>query len=90
MAAIFNLNITTPERTVYDGSISSLIAPGEMGYLGILAHHRPIVAKLGPGKIILKDENGKSIVFYSDGNGFLEVLKNTARILLDSVRTPSN
>lgn len=87
MAAIFNLNITTPDRTIYDGSVSSLIAPGELGYLGILANHRPIVATLGPGKITIRDENGKNIVFYSDGNGFIEVLKNTARILLDSIRT---
>jgi F-type H+-transporting ATPase subunit epsilon len=89
MAATFNLNITTPDRTVYEGSVSSLIAPGELGYLGILANHRPIVAKLGPGKIILKDEKGKSSIYRSEGSGFLEVLNNRANLLLDSVSTPA-
>lgn len=88
MSAIFNLNIMTPERTVYDGSISSLIAPGEMGYLGILANHRSIVAKLGPGKIIVKDDKGASSTYLSAGSGFLEVLNNRATLLLDSVSAP--
>ena len=89
MTAQFHVNMTTPDKIIYDGHITSLVAPGSVGYLGILAHHRPIVTTLAPGKVILKDETGKAMEFHSTGNGFLEVSKNSATLLLDSVQSPS-
>jgi F-type H+-transporting ATPase subunit epsilon len=89
MTPSFHINITTPDKTIFDGNITSLIAPGEMGYLGILANHRPIVALLGSGRIILKYEKGRSETYRSEGGGILEFLDNRATLLLDSVRAPA-
>lgn len=67
--------------------VSSLIAPGEIGYLGILANHAPLVTTLVAGKISIKDDAGKTTVLHSKGGGLLEVLKNKAILLLDSVES---
>lgn len=85
MAKTFHLNILTPEKTVYAGSAASLTAPGEAGYLGILADHAPLVTTLQPGKISFKDESGQSTVLESEGKGFLEVLKNEATVILTTL-----
>lgn len=85
MAEKFHLNITTPDKVIYDGTITSLIAPGATGYLGILAHHRPIATLLSAGDITIKDGEGKESIFHSSGSGFLEVSNNSATMLLDSV-----
>ena len=82
MANIFQLNIYSQEKTVYTGEIVSLIAPGESGYLGVLAHHAPMMANLMPGKITIKDKEGKENVVELSSSGFLEVVKNVATILL--------
>ncbi|MFA6079473.1 MAG: F0F1 ATP synthase subunit epsilon [Candidatus Omnitrophota bacterium] len=84
MDHLFHINILTLDKTVYEGTISSLQAPGEAGYLGVLANHIPLVTTLVPGNITIKDDRGEEKVFHSKGKGFLEVIRNDATILLDS------
>jgi len=85
MAKIFHTTILTRSGTVYEGEVASLVAPGEIGYLGVLADHAPLVTSLVPGKVTLRDASDKTTAFNSTGNGFLEVLKNNVLILLDTV-----
>ena len=83
---MFRLNILTPKRKVFSGEVVSLVAPSEMGYLGILSNHAPLVATLGPGKVTFRDPSGGAQVMQSVGDGLLEVQKNQAVLLLDDVR----
>ncbi len=85
MAGIFNINILTREKAVYSGPVSSLIAPGELGYLGILSNHAPLMTTLAPGNIILKEPSGHAVTFKSKEKGYLHVLKNDVTVLLDSI-----
>ena len=89
MAALFHVNITIPDRVAYDGEASSLVVPAQLGYLGVLAHHAPIIAQLKPGKITLRDPNDKITTFDLKANGFLEFSENKATIMLDSLESPS-
>jgi len=89
MAALFNVKILLPTGAVYDGDISSLVAPAETGYLGILAHHAPLIARLKAGNIILRDPSGKTKSFALKSGGFLEVSDNSATLILDSLELPS-
>ena len=89
MAALFHVNITLPDRVAYDGEISSLIVPAQLGYLGVLAHHAPIIAQLKPGTIILRDPSDKTTTFNLKANGFLEFSGNKATIMLDSLESPA-
>jgi len=70
---------------VYEGRVSSLIAPGELGYLGVLANHAALITNLIPGKISFRDGSNKLTTIDSKGKGFLEVLNNNATLLLDSI-----
>lgn len=79
----FKISITTPEKTVYEGEASSLIAPGKSGYFGILVDHAPMIANLGPGKITIKYGTSGSTVFDCKSTGILEVLKNNVSVLVD-------
>ena len=81
---LFKINISTPEKTLYQGEISSLIAPGELGYFGVLVDHAPLIANLAPGKIIIKDGSAQPTIFKCKSTGILEVLKNDVSILVDS------
>ncbi len=85
MEKLFQVSIVTPEKAVYDGKVSSLIAPGELGYLGVLANHAPLITNLVPGKISLRDSSEKLTTIDSKGKGFLEVLNNKVTLLLDSI-----
>lgn len=80
---LFHLTITTPEKNIFSGEASSLVAPCEFGYLGVLAGHAPFAANVLPGRIIIRDNTNKSTLFDSKGRGFLEVHHNKAAIILD-------
>jgi len=86
MAAPFTVTISTFDKSIYKGEATSLIAPGEGGYLGVLAHHAPLITPLKPGNIALKTPDGKEVFIESSGDGFMEVARNNATLLLDSVR----
>lgn len=80
----FKVNIFSPRRIVYEGQVSSLIAPAALGYLGVLVNHAPLVANLVPGNIILKETSDRSKVFRCASKGIMEVLENNVSILVDA------
>ena len=89
MATLFSINIKTPQKTVFEGSAQSVIAPGEFGYVGILANHAPFITTLVPGKITLRDGSGVTSIFKSAGKGLLEIFNNNATLLMDSIEAQS-
>lgn len=83
MEKLFQVNIITPEETVYKGEVLSLVVPAELGYLGVLVNHAALVTNLVPGRISFRDALGNLKTLDSKGRGFLEVLNNTVTLLLD-------
>ncbi len=85
MEKLFEANIHTPYKTVFQGRVSMINAPGKAGYFGILADHAPFISTLMPGKVAYRDAAGKVTIIDSKKDGFLEVLNNKVTVLLDSV-----
>ncbi|MFH0940872.1 MAG: F0F1 ATP synthase subunit epsilon, partial [Candidatus Omnitrophota bacterium] len=82
----FRVSILTEEETIYDGEVRSLVVPAELGFMGVLADHAPLAARLKPGRIVLKTfPLDEPKVFNSSGKGFLEILNNKVTLLLDAV-----
>lgn len=83
MEKSFHVNVLTCDRALYQGAARSLIAPGELGYLGILADHAPLMTTLVPGKILVTDVAGATQTINSPSSGSLEVFNNVVTILVD-------
>ena len=81
----FTLEIRTPHRKVFAGSVGSLTAPGALGYLGVLANHAPLVTTLVPGKVTYRDPEGRTTTLPSTGTGLLEVYHNRVTLLADEM-----
>lgn len=79
----FQLSIVTPEETVFDETVVSLIVPGADGYLGVLAKHAALITPLQPGKITIR-LTGETELILAVAGGFLEVANNRATILADA------
>jgi F-type H+-transporting ATPase subunit epsilon len=78
------LSILTPGKTVFEGKVSSVKAPGNNGGLEILNDHAPLVTSLSAGNISIKTSDNQNLSFETSG-GFLEVLSNKISILLETV-----
>jgi len=81
---MFTLSVVTPIAVFFEDEVSGVVAPGSDGYLGILAHHAPLITSLQPGLLSIKDKNQQETHF-AIGGGFLEVSNNKATILAESI-----
>src|SRR5204862_8014878 len=79
----FTFRRATPQRLLLEAPIVSLEAPGPEGYLGILAHHAPLITPLRPGRLDVRDTEGVESSYAVSG-GFLGVSANRATVLADT------
>ncbi len=79
-----NLEILTPERKLYSGSVYGVQLPGEDGMFEVLEKHAPLVAALKAGKLkILKDKSAGNLSHYTIQSGFVEVIQNNVTVLVE-------
>ncbi len=76
-----NLVILTPEKKVYEGSITSVKVPGTSGEFEVLKGHAAIVSSLAEGAVRVIGENGKQLK-YTIERGFIEVLNDEVALLV--------
>lgn len=81
----FQLEILTPRARLFQGEVISLLAPGALGYLGVLAHHAPLVTTLVPGKVVYRSPEGVATTLHSAAGGLLEVHHNLVTLLAEEV-----
>ena len=86
MSVEFDLKVVTPDGVAFQGKTISLVAPGTLGYLGILKNHAPLVTTLEKGNLTYKDLQGEARAFVIEG-GFLEVRNNRVLVLTDRLET---
>jgi F-type H+-transporting ATPase subunit epsilon len=79
----FPLEIVTPSRIVFRGEACSIVVPGVVAPIGILAGHIPFLTILDIGEVMVREE--PDVVRYlALSGGFLEVLPDKVTILADT------
>lgn len=89
MAREFRLSVVSPDRTVYDDMVTSVVAPGIAGYLGIMAGHEPEIVALKPGLVEFSTSLGDRTYVATMG-GFLEVSNDKCIILADDAEVSTD
>ena len=82
MADTFELEICTPDKMLVREQVSDAQIPAANGYLGLLPGHAALLSELGTGEMSYTAE-GRVRHLVING-GFLEVLRNHARVLTDA------
>ena len=59
MAKTMQCNVVSAEESIFEGSVSMLIAAGSEGDLGITPGHAPLITGLQPGPVRVVKENGE-------------------------------
>jgi F-type H+-transporting ATPase subunit epsilon len=77
------VQITTPEKLVFEKEADYVEIPGKDGYMGILPGHAALLSELGAGELKLTVA-GKIESFNITG-GYVEVRDDKVRVLADSV-----
>ena len=85
MTDTIHVDIVSAEHEVFSGNAEMVFAPAEMGEVGIAPGHAPLVTKLGPGEVRVKDTEGNESAFYVSG-GMLEVQPKVVTVLSDTAQ----
>jgi F-type H+-transporting ATPase subunit epsilon len=77
-----NLEIITPELTLFTGEVSLVQLPGIDGSFEILNDHAPLISVLATGKIKIQDAQ-KQLQYFDIKGGMVEVLHNKVLVLAE-------
>ncbi|HXD56997.1 MAG TPA: ATP synthase F1 subunit epsilon [Thermoleophilaceae bacterium] len=83
----FPVEVLTPEGKVFDDEVEMVSTRTGVGSIGILANHAPLMAMLEPTELRLyKSES--DIVRFAQGEGYMQVVDNSALILVEEALDP--
>ena len=85
MAKTIALRVLTDEGLALQEEAVSVRAPGEVGYLGILYNHAPLVTTLKPGTLTWRTPGGEPHERLI-GDGLMEIARNRLTILTSFVK----
>ncbi|BAW81194.1 F0F1 ATP synthase subunit epsilon [Candidatus Nitrosoglobus terrae] len=85
MAAVMQIDIVSAEREIFSGTASMVFAPAEMGEVGIMPQHTPLLTRLKPGEVRVQGANGQEDFFYISG-GLLEIQPYVVTVLADTAQ----
>ena len=77
------LEILTPDKKVFEGTVNSVTVPGVMGSFQILRDHAPIISALENGPVVIRGTGAEEI--FNIRGGVVEVLKNKIIVLTEGI-----
>ena len=78
-----HVDIVSAEEEIFAGSAEFLVAPAEMGEVGITPRHAPLITRMLPGEVRVVLEGGEERSFFVSG-GILEVQPTMTTVLADT------
>jgi F-type H+-transporting ATPase subunit epsilon len=84
-----DVEVLTPEGEVFNGEVQQVSTRTEVGEIGILANHAPLLAALQPTELRLHVSDSET-VRYAQAHGWLQVFGNRARLLIEEAIAPDD
>lgn len=84
MALTLQLDIVSPERSLFGAAVAMVEVPGAEGDFGVLPGHMPLISTIRPGVLTIHTDTDKARYFI--GSGYAEVTNEGCTILSEYVR----
>jgi F-type H+-transporting ATPase subunit epsilon len=85
----FPVEVLTPEGQVFSDEVEMISTRTATGSIGILANHAPLMAILDPTELRLY-KSDSDIVKFAQGEGYLQVVDNSALVLVEEAVDPDS
>jgi F-type H+-transporting ATPase subunit epsilon len=83
----FPVEVLTPEGKVFEDEVEMVSTRTTTGSIGVLANHAPLMAILEPTELRLYKSESE-IVRFAQGEGYLQVVDNSALVLVEEAIVP--
>ena len=85
----FTVEVLTPEGAIFHDEVEMLSTRTEVGSIGVLANHTPLLAMLRPTELRLY-RSESDVVRFAQGEGYLQVGENHALVLVEDAIRPED
>lgn len=79
-----HVDVVSAEGEIYSGTAEEAIIPAEMGEIGIMPRHTPLLAHLKPGEVRVKLEGKDEFVSIFVSGGIVEIQPHVVTVLADT------
>lgn len=79
-----HVDVVSAEAAIFSGEAEFVALPGESGELGIYPQHIPLITRIKPGAVRIKQAGVKDETFVFVAGGILEVQPNRVTVLADT------
>jgi F-type H+-transporting ATPase subunit epsilon len=83
----FHVEVLTPEGSVFDDDVEMVSTRTEVGSIGIMARHQPLLGLLEPTALRLY-KSDTDIVTFAQGEGYVQVSADGVLVLVEEAHTP--
>ncbi|MDR2000387.1 MAG: F0F1 ATP synthase subunit epsilon [Zoogloeaceae bacterium] len=84
MAMTIHVDVVSAEESIFSGLAEFVVLPGEVGELGILPGHMPLMTRIKPGAVRLKLQGQAQEELIFVAGGLLEVQPGLVTVLADT------
>jgi F-type H+-transporting ATPase subunit epsilon len=93
----FQVEVLTPEGSVFDDEVEMISTRTHTGSLGVLANHAPLMGMLEPCELRLyksgsegatRESASGDVLRFAQGEGYLQVVDNSALVLVEDAVPP--
>ncbi|MCM1511661.1 MAG: F0F1 ATP synthase subunit epsilon [Oxalobacter formigenes] len=84
MAKTIHVDVVSAEELIFSGDAELVAVPAEMGEIGILPMHAPLITRIRPGAVRIKKPNQAEEEFVFVAGGILEVQPHVVTVLADT------
>jgi F-type H+-transporting ATPase subunit epsilon len=84
MAMTIHVDVVSAEESIFSGLAEFVVLPGEVGELGILPGHMPLMTRIKPGAVRLKIQGQAQEELIFVAGGILEVQPGLVTVLADT------
>ncbi len=82
MAMTMHVDVVSAEGEIFSGTAEEVFIPAELGEIGVLPRHTPLISRLKPGEVRVKMSGEETSIFVS--GGMVEVQPHVVTVLADT------
>jgi F-type H+-transporting ATPase subunit epsilon len=84
----FQVEVLTPEGEVFNDEVEMVSTMTDVGSIGVLANHQPVLAMLDPTELRLYKTESE-IVRFAQAEGYMQVAAGRVMLLVEEAHQPS-
>ena len=84
MAMTIHVDVVSAEGEIFSGTAEEVYIPAEMGEIGVMPRHTPLVSRLKPGEVRVKPQGSGEMQSIFVSGGMVEVQPHVVTVLADT------